>query len=78
MATSSRTGISRIDQPATRTHGFVVRVGYKRTVSGTWRPRHQAFFGDASNGGKKGALKAAESWVSKLVKGRSKKSGRQR
>jgi len=55
-------GISRIDQDSTRTHGFVVRLGYTRTTSGGWRPRHQAFFGDATHGGKRGALRAAEAW----------------
>ena len=59
-------GISRIDQEATRTHGFFVRVGYERTSGGTWRPRHRAFFGDASYGGKTKALKAAKEWLAEV------------
>ncbi|HET7457535.1 MAG TPA: hypothetical protein VFJ74_07760 [Gemmatimonadaceae bacterium] len=60
-------GISRIDQEATRTHGFFVRVGYERTSGGTWRPRHRAFFGDASHGGKTKALKAAKEWLAEVT-----------
>ena len=41
-------GISRIDQPTTRTHGYFVRVGYRKTTKG-WRPKASAFFGDASH-----------------------------
>ena len=55
-------GISRIDQESTRTHGFVGRVGYRRTDSG-WRPQFTAFFGDRSHGGAGEALKAAEKWL---------------
>ena len=55
-------GISRIDQESTRTHGFVGRVGYRRTDSG-WRPQFTAFFGDRSHGGPAEALKAAEKWL---------------
>jgi len=61
-------GISRIDQASTRTHGFFVRVGYHRTRDGSWRPKHRAFFGDASYGGKAKALKAAQSWLKKVSK----------
>ena len=60
-------GISRIDQEATRTPGFFVRVGYERTSGGTWRPRHRAFFGDASHGGKMKALKAAKEWLAEVT-----------
>ncbi len=62
---SQTRGISRIDQEATRTHGFVVRVDYQRTDSG-WRPKHTAFFGDASHGGGAKALKAAEAWLKEV------------
>jgi hypothetical protein len=55
-------GISRIDQPNTRTHGYFVRVGYRKTAKG-WRPKASAFFGDASHGGKSSALRAAERWL---------------
>lgn len=60
-------GISRIDQEATRTHGFFVRVGYERTSGGTWRPRHRAFFGDVSHGGKTKALRAAKEWLAQVT-----------
>ena len=55
-------GISRVDQKSTRTHGYVGRLGYRQTETG-WRPAFKAFFGDASNGGPAGALKAAEAWL---------------
>jgi len=67
-AKSSTAGISRIDQASTRTHGFFVRVGYHRTRDGAWRPRHRAFFGDASHGGKAKALKAATKWLKSVSK----------
>lgn len=57
-------GISRVDQKSTRTHGYVGRLGYRQTETG-WRPAFKAFFGDASNGGPAGALKAAEAWLKK-------------
>lgn len=60
-------GISRIDQEATRTHGYFVRLGYERTAQGTWRPRHRAFFGDASYGGKTKALRAAKEWLAEVI-----------
>lgn len=66
-ATTSSPGISRIDQEATRTHGYFVRVGYERTAEGTWRPRHRAFFGDASHGGKMKALRAAKEWLAEVT-----------
>ena len=61
-------GISRIDQDSTRTHGYFVRFDYRRTEEG-WRPRHKAFFGDVSNGGRSGALRAAEEWLASVQKG---------
>ena len=51
------TGISRVDQESTRTHGYAVRIGYERTTTGGWRPRHTAFFGDASHGSQTKALR---------------------
>lgn len=56
-------GVSRIDQDSTRTHGYFVRVGYHRNKEGAWRPKHRAFFGDASHGGKEKAFKAAVKWL---------------
>ena len=55
-------GISRIDQETSRTHGYFVRVGYRKTTKG-WRPKASAFFGDAGHGGKGSALRAAEKWL---------------
>jgi hypothetical protein len=55
-------GISRIDQASTRTFGWFCRFGYRPTPSGT-RPRFTAFFGDASNGGKKKAFDKALGWL---------------
>ena len=62
-AASSVPGVSRIDQESTRTHGYFVRVGYHRTKEGAWLPKHRAFFGDASHGGKEKAFKAAVKWL---------------
>ena len=71
---SGTPGISRVDQPSTRTHGFVVRIGWYQKRDGSYGPRHKAFFGDASHGGKKGALRAAENWRTKV--GRTAKRGK--
>src|SRR4051812_3050846 len=51
-------GITRVDQESTRTHGWVGRVGYRRTDAG-WRPQFTSFFGDRSHGSSGDALKAA-------------------
>lgn len=58
-----RRGISRIDQPSTRTHGWFVRVSYHTRRDGSYGPRHQKFFGDATYGGKGKALRAARVYV---------------
>ncbi|HKO14663.1 MAG TPA: hypothetical protein VJU87_00390 [Gemmatimonadaceae bacterium] len=68
-------GISRIDQDTTRTHGFFVRVGYRKTAKG-WRPRASAFFGDAGHGGKASALRAAERWLRQAKRDLPKRRGR--
>jgi hypothetical protein len=79
-------GISRIDQESTRTHGFVGRVGYRRTDSG-WRPQFTAFFGDRSHGSAAESLRAAEKWLRAIKKqiggsgtsrGAAKKAGAKR
>ena len=57
-------GISRIDQPSRRTHGYFVRVGYRMTSSGS-RPSASAYFGDASHGSRRKAWEAAEAWLKK-------------
>ncbi|HEY7236474.1 MAG TPA: hypothetical protein VH539_20095 [Gemmatimonadaceae bacterium] len=64
-------GISRIDQETSRTHGYFVRVGYRKTTKG-WRPKASAFFGDAGHGGKGSALKAAEKWLRTTKRGMPK------
>lgn len=64
--TQRRPGITRVDQPSTRTHGFVVRVGWYQRKNGSYGPRFKSFFGDVSHGGKKGSMKAAESWLTKI------------
>jgi hypothetical protein len=59
-------GISRIDQPSTRTHGWFVRADFYRRRDGAYAPRYRRFFGDASNGGKTRALQAAKKYLSSL------------
>lgn len=58
-------GVCRVDQASTRTFGYVVRVGHRRTPRG-WRPRFKAYFGDVSHEGKKHALAAAVKWLRTL------------
>lgn len=77
-------GICRVEQPSTRTYGFVVRVGHRQSPKG-WRPRFTAYFGDFSHGGKKEALAAAVKWLKTLErtgkapeKERAKSPGRPR
>ncbi|MGB7768931.1 MAG: hypothetical protein WBN22_08775 [Verrucomicrobiia bacterium] len=61
MNTSARTpGISRIDQPAKRNHGFFVRLQRRGKV-------HSAFFTDQKHGGRKPALAAAQKQYRKLL-----------
>jgi hypothetical protein len=60
-------GICRVEQPSTRTYGYVVRVGHRRSAKG-WRPKFTAYFGDFSHGGKKPALAAASRWLKVLEK----------
>ena len=63
-----RRGISRIDQPSTRTHGWFVRAGFHRRRDGSYGPRHQKFFGDATYGGKRKALQAARDYVNLVAR----------
>jgi hypothetical protein len=65
---STRYGISRIDQPSTRTHGWFVRVGYHARRDGSYGARHTRFFGDVTNGGQRKALRAAEKYVKSVHK----------
>ena len=67
-----RKGISRIDQPSTRTHGWFVRAGFHRRPDGSYAPRHRKFFGDVSYGGKRRALRAAQEYLA-IVQGARRK-----
>ncbi len=54
-------GISRIDQPEKRTHGFFVRLTRKGRI-------YNAFFADKRHGGKRRALRAAQEHYQKLLR----------
>ena len=71
-----RRGISRIDQPSTRTHGWFVRVNWHGRRDGSYGPRHQKYFGDATYGGKRKALRAAQAYVGAVEGPRSRKRSR--
>lgn len=60
-------GITRIDQQSTRTHGYFVRVGWRYRRDGSYGPKHTAFFGDVSHGGKRKALLAAQAWRDEVI-----------
>lgn len=53
-------GVSRIDQPAKKNHGWYVRITLKGKTE-------QKFFADKSNGGKPKGLKAAQEYRDHLV-----------
>lgn len=55
-------GICRVDQPSTRTHGFIVRLGW-HTKNGVPLARRKSYFGDHTHGGKRAALRAAKVWL---------------
>jgi len=61
-------GISRIDQPSTRTHGWFVRAGFYRVKKRIYAPRHRKFFGDVTHGGKRGSLKAAQAYLASVTR----------
>ena len=61
-----RPGISRIDQPSTRTYGWFVRAGFYRRRDGAYVPRHTRFFADLTFGGKRRALHAAQAFLTTL------------
>ena len=69
-------GLSRIDQPSTRTFGWFVRVGYHERRDGSYGPKHTKFFGDASHGGKKKSLVAAEKFIRSIGTSKPKKKAR--
>ncbi|HXG98558.1 MAG: hypothetical protein DMD25_13330 [Gemmatimonadetes bacterium] len=64
-----RRGISRIDQPSTRTHGWFVRAEFYKRADSTYAPRHRKFFGDAGYGGKRRALRAAQEYLAIVARG---------
>ena len=68
-----RRGISRIDQPSTRTHGWFVRAGFHTRADGTSAPRHRKFFGDVGYGGKRKSLKAATAYLAIVTRVRRKR-----
>lgn len=59
-------GISRIDQPSTRTFGWFVRAGFYKRRDGSYAPRHRKFFGDVTHRGKRRALLAARAYLAKV------------
>ena len=71
-----RRGISRIDQPSTRTYGWFVRTGFYKRRDGNYVPRYRKFFGDVTYGGKRRALRAARAYLAKVERTRHKKKGR--
>jgi hypothetical protein len=73
-----RPGISRIDQPSTRTHGWFVRIGYGRRRNGSYGPRHRKFFGDATHGGKRNALRAAREYLATVTRASARSKRRSR
>ncbi len=62
-----RRGISRIDQPSTRTYGWFVRAGFYKRRDGRYVPRHRKFFGDVTHGGKRRALQAARKYLATVA-----------
>lgn len=71
-----RRGISRIDQPSTRTHGWFVRASFARRPDGSYAPRHRKFFGDLSYGGKRRALHAAQEYLAIVARQQRKRKAR--
>src|SRR2546426_10244810 len=69
-----RRGISRIDQPSTRTYGWFVRAAFYKRPDGSYAPRHRKFFGDASYGGQRRAPRAGQEDLA--IVGRGGRQGR--
>lgn len=59
--TRSNYGISRIDQPDKKNHGFYVRITHSGTLN-------QRYFPDKASGGKNKALAAAKAYRDEVVK----------
>ena len=60
VASRPNYGITRIDQPEKKNHGFYVRITHRGKS-------HQKYFPDKSSGGKTKALKAAKDHRDKLL-----------
>lgn len=73
-----RRGISRIDQPSTRTYGWFVRASFYKRRDGSYVPRYRKFFGDVTYGGKRRALRAAREYLAKVARVRPRKKARTR
>ena len=71
-----RRGISRIDQPSTRTYGWFVRADFYKRRDGRYVPRYRKFFGDVTYGGKRRALRAAREYLAEVERTRHKKRTR--
>jgi hypothetical protein len=71
-----RRGISRIDQPSTRTYGWFVRTGFYKRSDGNYVPRYRRFFGDVTHGGKRRALRAAREYLAEVERTRQGKRSR--
>ncbi len=60
VAPRANYGITRIDQPEKKNHGFYVRITHRGTT-------HQKYFPDKSSGGKSKALKLAKDYRDSLL-----------
>ena len=60
VAPRANYGITRIDQPEKKNHGFYVRITHRGNT-------HQKYFPDKSSGGKSKALKLAKEYLDKLL-----------
>jgi len=61
MATSGHKGISRVDHEKKHAHGWLVRVTFRGE-------KHQKFFSDLAQGGKRASLKSAIQWRNQTEK----------
>jgi hypothetical protein len=53
-----------------------VRTGFYKRPDGIYAPRHSKFFGDVSHGGKRRGLRAAQEYLAKLERRRTRKGTR--
>ena len=61
MALSGHKGISRVDHEKKHAHGWLVRITFRGE-------KHQKFFSDLAEGGKRASLKAAITWRNQTEK----------